>query len=71
MRRVWYAPGREELFPEDQWYNKSDEAHAEQADTVGEEEGEEEEARVEREMQEDFLHRGDDYGAPGEEEEAQ
>ena len=64
MGKVWYAPDREELFPEDQWYNMPEEAQDEQEGS--EEQGEE--ATAEREIREDLLQRTEEYDAPGEEE---
>ena len=46
--RVWYAPERTDLFPEDQRCNMSDEEQGGQRDVEGQ--GEEEEARAEQEM---------------------
>ena len=68
--RVWYAPDRADLFPEDQWCNMSDEEQGGQGDVEGQGE-QEEEARAEREMQEDMTHGVCGGGSPGEEEEVQ
>ena len=64
---VWYAPGSTDLFPEDQWCNMSDEEHGWQGDVGGQGE-QEEEARAEREMQEDMIHGMVEGGGPVEEE---
>ena len=60
--RVWYAPDRDELFPEDQWYNMQEEAQEGQEGSEGQEgqEGQEEETRAEREIREDLLQRAED-----------
>ena len=68
--RVWYAPDKEELSPEEQWCNMPDGAHDGQGGS-GKQEEQGEETRAEREMREDLLHRAEGYGAPGEVEEAQ
>ena len=59
--RVWHAPDREELFPDEQWYSMTEEAQEGQEGSEEQEEQEEEKTRAEREIQEDLLRRTEEY----------